>query len=65
LIAIQTVENVVFNCVPILSTAARIAIEMVAAMRAYSMARMARRIAANIAKLPGAVAPFSIARVMK
>jgi hypothetical protein len=36
--AAQTFENVVFNCVPILSTAARIAIEMVPAMRAYSMA---------------------------
>jgi hypothetical protein len=38
LIAVQTVENVVFNCVPILSTAVRIAIEMVAATSAYSMA---------------------------
>jgi hypothetical protein len=35
LIAVQAVENVVFNCVPILSTAVRIAIEMVPAMRAY------------------------------
>jgi hypothetical protein len=41
LIAAQTFANVVFNCVPILSTAARIAIEMVPAMRAYSMAVVA------------------------
>ena len=41
LIAVQTVENVVFNCVPILSTAVRITIEMVPAMRAYSMAVVA------------------------
>jgi hypothetical protein len=39
--AVQTVENVVFNCVPILSTAARIAIVRVPAMRAYSMAVVA------------------------
>ena len=36
--AVQTVENVVFSCVPSLSTAARITIEMVPAMRAYSIA---------------------------
>ena len=36
--AVQTVENVMFNCVPSLSTAARIAIEMVLATRAYSIA---------------------------
>ena len=36
--AVQTVENVVFSCVPSLSTAARITIEMVQAMRAYSIA---------------------------
>jgi hypothetical protein len=41
LIAAQTFENVMFNCVPILSTAARIAIEIVPAMRACSMAVVA------------------------